>query len=467
MPLPQNHLDLPKPAYIPLRSCLSPGKFSWTSELKHLASGKFLNILWWPVFKFHQRWFTHSALFLSCKNLLQFTDLWKTIQKGAFAYNTLFFGKTPFRRSETDLADITTLTLFFGDEFIDGIAAEASKPFIRQLIQNDPHRFYLQTKLKSGKVTLQYRFDLYRLLPQHVMQKLNSKYGISYQTFYELLKCFLQLINEYLGRLPFSKAERAAHKIADACNTCFESFMHDVSSCPAHGNIPEVNTVLHFHETKTAYMQKKLLELRCILVNKEEAMNNIQTPGWLNIMRVIQIYDDLHDAIIDDGLQDNLLLSAACHYFPDEWKWFCTHKCSLEQVNKTPLLLSLYMPCSTEYCLQLASDKIKSMNWEQQKIMHYLLFKNKYVLYREKEDESFADKDNFLLQFYLRIKERMPHLPEQVIKSNAINICIHLHKERKRLLRKVDFSAAYQLRYNLLSLSAESKAAIFDVVTAN
>lgn len=99
--------------------------------------------------------------------------------------------------------------------------------------------------------------------------------------------------------------------------------------------------------------------------------------------------------------------------------------------------------------------------------MHYLLFKNKYVLYREKEDESFADKDNFLLQFYLRIKERMPHLPEQVIKSNAINICIHLHKERKRLLRKVDFSAAYQLRYNLLSLSAESKAAIFDVVTAN
>ncbi|MFN2437810.1 MAG: hypothetical protein ABR503_01335 [Chitinophagaceae bacterium] len=299
------------------------------------------------------------------------------------------------------------------------------------------------------------------------MQKTNSKYQITYERFYELLKCLLHVINEYLGRLPFAKAEKAALKIADASNTCFESFMHDVGTCQALNNIPPVANVLFFHEAKTAYMQKKLLELRCILVNNKEAMNNVQTPGWLDIMRVIQIYDDIQDAIIDDELQDNLLLSTACHNFPSEWEWFVTHKTSLKQTEKTPLLLSLYMPCSMEYCLQLASDKIKAMNWEQQKIMHYLLFKTKYILYREKMDKNFAVRDKFLLQFYMRTKGRMSHLQEQVIKSNAINICVHIPRERKQLLKKLDFTTAYQLRYNLLSVSAETKAAIFDAVTAN
>ena len=467
MHLVQNHLDLPTTAFPLLQPCAPTRKFSWASELKHLVSRKFLNILWWPAFKFHQRHFTHSALFVSCKDLPGFLDLWRTIQKGSFAYNTLFLKKTPFRKPETELADITTLALFFGDEFIDGIASEAGKPFIRKLVQENPQRFYLQIKMREGKIILKYRFDLKRLLPQSVMQKVNCKYGISYQRFYELLQGFLLLINKHLEQLPSSKAEMAANKIADACNTCFDSFLHDVNSCTGHEILSEVPIVLQFHETKTAYMQKKLLQLRCILINAEEAMNSIQTTGWLDIMRVIQIYDDIQDVIIDDGIQDNIVLSTACHYFPEEWKWFCTQKPLLEQAVADQLLLSLYMPCSTEYCLQLASNKIRAMNWEQQKIMHYLLFKKKYVLYKEKQDQKFAGKEEFLLQFYNRIKSKMAHLPEKVIKSHAVNICVHLQKERKRLLRKLDFSTAYQLRYNLLSLPPETKAAIFDTVTAN
>jgi hypothetical protein len=214
-------------------------------------------------------------------------------------------------------------------------------------------------------------------------------------------------------------------------------------------------------------MQKKLLELRCTLVNKEDVMNSTQASGWLDIMRVIQIYDDIHDPVLDDGLQDNILLSIACHYFPDEWEWFCANKLLLEQQMNKSLLLSMHMPCSMEHCLQLASDKITAMNWEQQKIMHYLIFKNKYVLYKENTDHGIEDKSGFLLQFYLRVKDRMPHLSVQAIKSYAINTCIHLKKEKKQLLRKVNFSTAYQLRYNLLSLSAETKATIFDTVTTN
>ena len=58
-------------------------------------------------------------------------------------------------------------------------------------------------------------------------------------------------------------------------------------------------------------MQKKLLGLRCILANKEQLMKSTQAVGWMDIMRVIQIYDDIQDTLIDDGLQDNILLSIA------------------------------------------------------------------------------------------------------------------------------------------------------------
>jgi hypothetical protein len=463
MPLHQNNLAYSRSVY--LQAYTGLGKFSWSSELRHLSSQRFLSIFWWPVFKHNQRWFTRSDFFLSCKKLPEFTDLWKTIQKGAFAYNTLFFRMTPTRRYTTDLADITTLALFFGDEFIDGIASTAGKPLIRELVKNDPEIFYMQPRIKAGKVILQYRFDLPRLVPPAVLQEINPKYNISYQEFYDKLKYFLKLINEYLGTLPRPMAEKAANKIADACNTCIESFLHDVNSCPIPGNIRDVQVVLHFHELKTAYMQKKLLELRCILADKEEVMSSTQASGWLDIMRVIQIYDDIHDPVIDDGLQDNILLSVACHYFPAEWEWFCTNKHLLEKEKDGSILFSLYMPCSMEHCLQLASDKITMMNWEQQKIMHYLIFKNKYVLYRDNADENLVKQDDFLLQFYSRVKGKMPHLPEQAIKNYAINTCIHLKNERKHLLRKVNFSTAYQLRYNLLSVPAETKAAIFDTVT--
>lgn len=463
MPLQQNDLAYSRPIY--LQAYPGLGKFSWSSELRHLSSKRFLSIFWWPVFKHNQRWFTQSDFFLSCKQLPEFMDLWKTIQKGAFAYNTLFFRMVPTRRYTTDLADVTTLALFFGDEFIDGIASTAGKPLIRELVKNDPEIFYMQPKIRAGKVLLQYRFDLPKLVSQEVLQEVNPKYNISYQKFYELLKYFLKLINDYLGQLPRPMAEKAANKIADACNTCIESFLHDVNSCPVPGNIREVPVVLHFHELKTAYMQKKLLELRCILANKEEVMSSTQASGWLDIMRVIQIYDDIHDPVVDDGQQDNILLSIAFHYYPAEWEWFCANKHLLEKEKSSSLLFSLYMPCSMEHCLHLASDKISMMNWEQQKIMHYLIFKNGYVLYKDDADKVLVSPKEFLLQFYLRVKDKMPHLPEQAIKTYAINTCIHLKNERKYLLRKLNFSTAYQLRYNLLSVPAETKAAIFDTVT--
>jgi hypothetical protein len=91
----------------PLQAYTGSHKFSWATEFRHLLSRRFLKISWWPLFKFQQRWFTHSAFMLSCKRMPEFDKLWNTIQKGAFAYNNLFLGLSPLRRHATDLADIT------------------------------------------------------------------------------------------------------------------------------------------------------------------------------------------------------------------------------------------------------------------------------------------------------------------------------------------------------------------------
>jgi hypothetical protein len=403
---------------------------------------------------------------MSCKKLPEFAGLWKTIQKGAFAYNSLFLRLSPLRRSSTDLADITTLALFFGDEFIDGLASAAGKPLICKLAQTDPERFYLRKKITGKAVTLECLFELDHVLPPDVLGQVNEKYRITYQKFYELLQHFLELMNQCLRNLPFGKAEKAADKIADAYNTCLDSFLHDVHSLCQDGHLNDEATVLHFHETKTAYMQEKLLDLRCVLADREQSIRSVQMPGWLNIMRVVQIYDDLQDMVIDDGMQDNLVLSVAYNYFPVEWRWFCKNKNLLLQQKQKYLLLALHMPGSLQHCFQLAGEKIKTMNWEQQKIIHYLIFKNTYALFRNDDDDLY-DGENFSLAFYNAIKDRMSHVSTQATKAFVIDTCVHLTNPRRGVLRRIDFSTAYQLRYNLLSVPSETKALIFDDITKN
>ena len=438
--------------------------FSWANEFRNFFSPKVLNFLLWPVFKIRQRYFTRSAIFKLCMPLPDFSNLWNTIQKGSFAYNTFFLGIIPLKRSssDTDLADVTTLTLFFGDEFIDGIRLSAGKDFIIKLLDNDSEKFYLRKKIKSGKVRLEYSFELLKLFPDEILEEINTKYGISYRRFYYLLKYFLLNINRFLDEFTFEKAQRVADKIAEACNTCLESYLHDIYTYPEQDGNSDIATLLEYHELKTRFMQRKLLEVRCSLADKEDAMHNIQLQGWINIMSVVQIYDDMQDIVVDDGFQDNLLLCIARRNFPVEWDWFCVNKEILKEKESAALLTSLYMPCSVQLCLQLASDKIRTMNWVQQKIMHYLLKKNWFIPNKNKNVEFFCKEE--LDGIYQSIKSKMTHLPEAAIKSYAVQACFHKRHAQKQLLRKVNFTTAYQLRYNLLLMSQKAKAAAFDAV---
>jgi len=227
MPFSQKNLAIDTTAYPPLQHYTCDATFSWASECRHLFSSRSLHICNWPVFLWRQRHFNRSPLFQSCKTLPGFPGLWKTIQKGSFAYNSLLLGLSPYQPSSaTHLADITTLALFFGDAFIDGIAATAGKPFIQQLVRDKPDRFCLKKNIKGNKVILHYNFKLNRLVAPGIMQEINPTYGVTYQHFHDLLAGFLQLINQLLGELPFEKANRTADKIADACKTRLKSFLN-------------------------------------------------------------------------------------------------------------------------------------------------------------------------------------------------------------------------------------------------
>ena len=440
-------------------------RFSWRHELNNIFSRKFLNILLWPVFIYRQRHFTNSTLFRSCRQLPGFLNLWKTIQKSSFAYNTLFLNVLPFTRcsSCTDIADVTTLGIIFGDELIDGIRVSAGKDFISKLLDDNTNRFCLRKKIRNQVVQLEYSFDIFQLLPRHVMEEINSKYKITYRTFYYLLKFYLRYLNKKLAAFPFEKGIVVADKIIEACNTYLDSYLHDVKSYPEQDGDSDISTLLKYHESKTIYIQRKLLELRCTLANKGEAMNSIQSQGWINIMGVVQIYDDMQDIVIDDGFQDNLLLCVAKRYFETEWEWFIENKELLKIKENAGFLTSLNMPCSVQYCLGLAADKIRTMNWVQQKIMHYLLKKNWFIANKNKQ-VTFSCKRE-LPGIYQYIKNKMQHLPDEAIKSYSVDLCFHKRTARKQILKKVNFTNAYQLKYNLLSLSIESKAAIFNSVT--
>jgi hypothetical protein len=58
----------------------------------------------------------------------------------------------------------------------------------------------------------------------------------------------------------------------------------------------------------------------------------------------------------------------------------------------------------------------------------------------------------------------MDHLSVEAIKSFVVDTCTHLKETRRGLLKNVDPSTAYQLRYNLFLLSHHEKALILDKV---
>lgn len=456
--MPPEPLVITPPVHTSLISIAGRKKFSWLNECRHLFSRKTLSIFWWPVFKIREQDVLKNEVFKKCNKLPGFRSLWTCIRCGSFAYNSLFLRISPWHR-HTILTDILTVALFFGDEFIDGITEVTGKETMRKILASNGNKVYMKKRKWKGNYVVFFP-GIIRQIPAEILNTTNSRYGITYREFLELLVQLIELMNRGLARLPKELANETSSKIVRSTNSCLESFFHDVNT---GAEIRTPAAVMNFHEQKTAVMISELLELRSVLGGRENISTNINKPGWLDVMRVVQIYDDIQDIVADYNKQDNIVISIAAHYYPEEWQWFIENKNLL--LPETHLLyLFTHMPATMEHCQRIASEKIRSMNWEQQKIMHYLIRKATGKLYKKN-----CPLTRYLNPevFYQQVKNKLVHLTDTQVRAFVIDCLMQFRDSRKAICRYLTFTEKYMLNYNLMLISPEEKVKILFQLKAN
>jgi hypothetical protein len=430
----------------------------WKDEVAHWFDPiNFYVYLWQPV-RLRNRLLTDHSFFKKAFQLPHFNTLWDNICKGSFAYNTFLFRKPAFSKNykNTFLADLTCLALLFGDEFIDGICGEVGKEKVQQLLKEKGNTFYLDIKNGSSCPRLEYSFDLYKLIPENIWKLKNEKYGITYKEFYELLNDLLSVMNDRLKKMNTSIAGKAALKIKEACDLCFDTFIHDVKDIPVQlfykGMIPPTT----WHEKKNRSIQMRLLELRCVLFGRSPDRLEKNFTGWLDIISTMQVYDDMQDCRTDEHFQDNLLLAFAAGNFPDEMEWFHQNKKKEYDDEQWRMEVSLNMPCSVYLCTKFTKDRMaQNMNWVQKKICNYLWKNNWFNSAGEPQlERKFAEVLEKTFPVFILTKS------ETEWKSYAIEICFHDKLLRKYILSKTGFLTKYFLFVNFLHMSSFEKTAL-------
>jgi hypothetical protein len=435
---------------------------NWKDEVAHWFDPiNFYVYLWQPV-RLRNRFLTNHSFFKTAFQLPHFNTLWDNICKGSFAYNTFLFRKPAFSKNynNSSLADLTCLALLFGDEFIDGICNEIGKEEVQQLLKENGNRFYLNVNKNSFYPELEYSFDLYKLLPENVWDLINEKYGISYNEFYELLKSLLDLMNDRLQKMDHAIAENAAFKIKEACDLCFDTFIHDVKDIPVQlyhsGMIPPTE----WHEKKNRSIQMRLLELRCVLLGRSLVSFEKNFEGWLDIISTMQVYDDMQDCRGDEQFQDNLLLAFASGNFPDEMEWFHQNKNTSYTDEQWRTELSMNMPCSVYLCTKFTKDRmVQNMNWVQKKICNYL-WKNNWFSPTSTADENKKFEEVLEKTFPVFTLTKS----ETEWKSYALEICFHDKQLRKYILSKAKFPERYFLFFNFLHMSSFEKTSLMQKI---
>ena len=434
----------------------------WKYEITHWLSPINFYIYFWQLVRLRNRFFTRHAFFKTAFTLPHFNKLWNTICKGSFAYNTFLFRKSPFSKNynSTFLADLTSLALLFGDEFVDGICTETGKTKMQELLKENGNNFYLLiNKNRSGYPELEYSFDLYKLIPVSLWQIKNEKYDISYGEFYELLKDLLDVMNHRLKKMNCSSAEKAAIKIKEVCDYCFDMFIHDVKDTPIQLQHKGVNPPTAWHEKKSRSIQLKLLELRCILFNRSINYFEKTFNGWLDIISAVQVYDDMQDCRSDDHFQDNLLLAFASGNFPEEMEWFHENKKIFFDDKQWRMQISIHMPCSTYLCTKFTKDKMTgNMNWAQKKICNYLWRNNWFNSALDFEKRNDLENENRLYEI---VDKTFPVYEltgsETEWKSYVLEVAFHDKQLKNYILSKVNWLKKYFLLCNFIQMSSFEK----------
>ena len=313
--------------------------------------------------------------------ILQFKELLQVrnnIEKGSFAYDTILFKQTPLQllQNKSHLANLVCLAILFGDEFIDGIAAEHGKQNIQRILNDVTLNYYLRHAKTNGRHELYYQFDICDVLPQKVLASTNAKYGITYRAFYDHLQFLLQEMNSYLNKLDDEKAEAAAQLICKACNKCFDTYKTDINEFVENYTL---TNLLQYQKTKDDDIIQVLLTLRAVLLNKKQLQYQKQFSSWSSMVRSMQLYDDMQDVAGDCNFQMNVLCYFAKNYFTNEWQWLQQHKNRLQKCKGLELhsTISLHMPASCIIAMQYARNIAHTkLSWVQRKIQNYLWRKN-------------------------------------------------------------------------------------------
>jgi hypothetical protein len=443
----------------------------WKEEIVQWLAPINSYILSWPLIRLRNRFLTNHLFFKKAFTLPHFNKLWGNICKGSFAYNTFLFRISTIRKNynNTFLADLTCLALLFGDEFIDGICNEIGKEKIRQLLKENGNTFYLSVNNESAFPELEYSFDLYSLIPERVWELKNEKYRISYKGFYELLKTLLELINNRLKKLDRSIATTSAVKIKEACDLCFDTFIHDVKDTPVQLHYHEMIPPIYWHEKKNRSIQLKLLELRAILLNKQIGSFEKDFRGWLDIISTMQVYDDMQDCRSDDQFQDNLLLAFASANFPQEMEWFHENKRKILDDEQWRIQVSMNMPCASYLCIKFTKDKMTGgMNWTQKKICNYL-WRNNW--FNSTTNTGKRNKKETSNRLYEIIEKAFPVYEltgsEAEWKSYAFEIAFHDRELKKYILLKTNWLKRYFLHCNFIQMNSIEKTELIKKVSSS
>lgn len=452
--------------------------FSLRSETSRFL--RFSKTMVWAYPLAHlMRW--HIRKNRKLKQILQFPELLpvrNNIEKGSFAYDSLLF-RLPFFKllqNKSHLANLVCLAILFGDEFIDGIADTYGKENTGKLLKNESYDFDLQFRETAKSFELYYAFDICELLPLDVLHTVNSKYEISYASFYRHLLFLLEEMNRHLKKLDKETAKEAALLVCKVCNLCFETYKTDVAGFHADYTLEEL---LHYQKSKDDDIINILLTLRAVLLNKRQLQYQKEFSSWSSMVRCMQLYDDMEDAAKDCDFQMNLCCWFARNYFPDEWVFLQQEKEQLKQL-KGPALnasIALNMPGSCILVMQYARHiACTKLNWVQRKITNYLWRKNWLGFGRPVSENTFSIKNmmqrpdasapmqlHFIWQQVNRVQHEL--VTEEMKQAWMMDVALMDTAVREYIQAHCTKKQAYYLKSCFLENPLRNKAALFNALS--
>jgi len=251
------------------------------------------------------------------------SSLWKTINILSFQINYFIFKKgiREIIQGKSELADLSSLVMLIGDDFIDQIARKKGCKTIISIFNSKKDPFEIKINddftLQSDDLIL-----LYKSL--HIeKEKVSDKDSMTFDQLYEVMTTIFSEINARLLTLSRAKRETACKSISSYLNYCLSTYMDDLlfSTLENEKKCNLNNTRWYFYKKNNCVMMYGLW-LRATLLDLRYENFLPQIREWGSLVENIQLYDDLRDMIPDWNYQPNYAHILSFGYFRDEHEWF-------------------------------------------------------------------------------------------------------------------------------------------------